>query len=43
MGVDLFYTTVFADAGGEVLFFEDIYRHDETLKRRLAAGYPYAL
>jgi murein L,D-transpeptidase YcbB/YkuD len=35
------YTTVIARAGGETLFYDDIYGHDRALTARLAAGYPY--
>jgi murein L,D-transpeptidase YcbB/YkuD len=39
--VYLFYTTVVASPSGEVLFFDDIYGHDKSLKRLLATGYAH--
>jgi len=37
----LFYGTALAYLTGEIYFYEDIYGHDEELKRALARGYPY--
>ncbi len=39
--VVIFYTTAVARRGGTISFFADVYGHDKTLERALAAGYPY--
>ncbi|HEX8153620.1 MAG TPA: L,D-transpeptidase family protein, partial [Thermoanaerobaculia bacterium] len=39
--VFIIYATAAAQEDGRVLFFEDIYGHDEVLENALAAGYPY--
>ena len=39
--VYIFYSTVLADDGGRVLFFEDIYGHDQILQTLLDKGFPY--
>ena len=37
----ILYATAQVDDAGDVHFFDDIYGHDATLERALAAGYPY--
>lgn len=39
--VYLFYSTVLADDSGDVMFFNDIYGHDQILEDLLAKGFPY--
>ena len=39
--VYILYSTVMADQGGRISFFEDIYGHDRTLQVLLAKGPPY--
>jgi murein L,D-transpeptidase YcbB/YkuD len=39
--VCIVYSTALANEDGEVLFYPDVYGHDETLVRLLKAGYPY--
>jgi murein L,D-transpeptidase YcbB/YkuD len=35
------YLTAVVEENGDVYFFRDIYKHDATLKKELAKGYPY--
>lgn len=35
------YLTAVVEQNGEIRFFHDIYRHDATLEKELAKGYPY--
>ena len=37
----ILYATAQVDDAGDIHFFDDIYGHDATLERALAAGYPY--
>jgi murein L,D-transpeptidase YcbB/YkuD len=37
----ILYATALVEEDGEVLFFDDIYGHDASLEKVLAAGYPY--
>jgi len=37
----ILYATAVVDDEGQVHFFDDIYGHDATLEKALAAGYPY--
>jgi murein L,D-transpeptidase YcbB/YkuD len=37
----ILYGTAVVPPGGQVYFFEDIYRHDAALEKALAKGYPY--
>jgi murein L,D-transpeptidase YcbB/YkuD len=39
--VIIFYTTALVERDGTVLFWDDIYGHDEILENALAQGYPY--
>ena len=39
--VIIFYTTAIVERDGTVLFWDDIYGHDEILENALAQGYPY--
>lgn len=39
--VYIFYSTVLADETGKVMFFEDLYGHDQILQDLLAKGFPY--
>ncbi|MEN8261283.1 MAG: L,D-transpeptidase family protein, partial [Pseudomonadota bacterium] len=39
--VYIFYSTVLVDENDNVLFYEDIYGHDETLQQLLDTGYPF--
>ncbi len=38
----ILYVTAVPSPEGSVLFFEDIYGHDATLRKALAKGYPYS-
>ena len=40
--VYIFYSTVLADAGGQAMFYHDLYGHDAILGAELAKGFPYA-
>ncbi len=37
----IIYATAFVEEDGEVRFYDDIYGHDASLEKVLAAGYPY--
>lgn len=37
----IFYTTAIGGPGGQVRFFEDLYKHDQLLEEKLLAGEPY--
>ncbi len=39
--VYIFYSTVLADENGRVMFYADIYGHDQILAEQLAKGFPY--
>ena len=39
--VFIFYSTVLAEENGNVMFFNDIYGHDQILQDLLAKGFPY--
>ena len=38
----LYYSTTVVAPDGTVRFFDDVYRHDATLVKVLAEGYPFA-
>ncbi len=38
----IMYATTMATENGALLFYDDIYRHDRSLERLVAAQYPYA-
>ncbi|MFL5500100.1 MAG: murein L,D-transpeptidase [Gemmatimonadaceae bacterium] len=40
--VVIYYTTAVVRPDGSIAFFDDVYKHDETLERTLDKGYPYA-
>ena len=39
--VYILYSTVWADATGKAMFYNDIYGHDQILSEQLAKGFPY--